>query len=189
MNQGATLQTMSKVGHLRPDTSTLMVIDVQERLMPVIYEAERVFANVNRMLAGAAILGVQTLVTEQYPKGLGHTCAEVSLDGQPVLEKTCFSCFLNESISSRIPAGNALVLCGVEAHICVLKTALDALHAGYEVHVLADAVSSRTPENHKIALDRLRQAGAFIASTEMVLFQWLDYAGNDQFKAISKLIR
>lgn len=186
------IQTKSpsnKTGHLRPDTSTLLVIDLQERLMPVINESERVFANVNRMLVGAEILGVPTLVTEQYPKGLGHTCAEVALTDQPVLEKSCFSCFLDDAISTRIPQHHDLVLCGVEAHICVLKTALDALRAGYTVHVLADAVSSRTAANHQIALDRLRQSGAFIASTEMVLFQWMDYAGNDQFKAISRLIR
>ncbi len=157
--------------------------------MPVIHESERVFANVNRMISGAATLGVHTLVTEQYPKGLGHTCAEVQLNGLPVMEKMCFSCLLDEDILKRIPEGHQLVLCGVEAHICVLKTALDALAGGREVHIVADAVSSRSPENHRLALERLRQSGAFIASTEMVLFQWLDYAGSDEFRAISKLIR
>jgi nicotinamidase-related amidase len=180
---------MSSVGLLHPAQSTLVVIDIQERLMPVIHEAERVFANANRILAGARLLGVHTLLTEQYPKGLGRTCSEIALDGEPVLEKMSFSCMLDESVRNSIPEGNKLVLCGVEAHICVLKTALDALDSGREVHVLADAVSSRTPQNHHLALERLRQAGAFIASTEMVLFQWLDYAGTDAFRAVSKLIK
>ncbi|MCB0511534.1 MAG: isochorismatase family protein, partial [Bacteroidetes bacterium] len=83
----------------------------------------------------------------------------------------------------------SLIICGVEAHICVLKTALDALKLGFEVHIVADAVSSRTLENKQIALDRLRQAGAFIVSTEMVLFQLIDEAGTEQFKSISKLIK
>jgi len=179
----------SRSGLLHPRQSTLVVVDVQERLMPVISEAERVFANVNRLLEGAALLGVNTLVTEQYPKGLGHTCREIVLKEQPVLEKMSFSCLLDEAFLQHLPAGHKLVLCGVEAHICVLKTALDALERGREVHVVADAVSSRTPENHRLALERLRQSGAFIASTEMVLFQWLDYAGTDAFRTISKLIK
>ncbi len=189
MIETSVIARAGRTGLLRPETSTLLVIDVQERLMPVISEAERVFSNVNRLLAGAKILGVETLITEQYPKGLGNTCKEVALDGQPVIQKMCFSCLLDEDIRTRIPASNAIVMCGVEAHICVLKTALDALESGFTVHVVADAVSSRTPENHRLALERLRQSGAFIASTEMVLFQWLDFAGTDSFRAISRLIR
>jgi nicotinamidase-related amidase len=180
---------MSSVGLLHPAHSTLLVIDIQERLMPVIHEPERVFANANRLLAGARLLGVHTLLTEQYPKGLGRTCSEVARDAEQVLEKMSFSCLLDEAVRNSIPAQHKLVLCGVEAHICVLKTALDALESGREVHIVADAVSSRTPQNHHLALERLRQAGAFIASTEMVLFQWLDYAGTDAFRAVSKLIK
>jgi len=189
MNQATSANKAPQVGLLHPLQSTLVVVDVQERLMPVIHEAERVFANVNRLIAGAVQLGVNTLVTEQYPKGLGHTCREILLQDQPVLEKMSFSCLQDEAFLNQLPAEHKLVLCGVEAHICVLKTALDALSKGREVHVVADAVSSRTPENHRLALERLRQSGAFIASTEMVLFQWLDYAGTDDFRAISRLIK
>ena len=98
---------------------------------------------------------------------------------------------LSNEVNDQLKLTNikSLIICGVEAHICVLKTSLDAIKAGYEVHIIADAVSSRTSENKQLALDRLRQAGAYISSVEMILFQLLDYAGTDEFKAISKLIK
>ena len=172
--------------------TALLVIDIQERLMPVIHESEKVFANANKLLRGAEILDLETVITEQYPKGLGSTCKEVQLPENPVvIEKMCFSCMLSETVSDQLKLTNvkSLIICGAEAHICVLKTALDALKEGYEVHVVADAVSSRTPENKQLALERMRQAGAFITSTEMILFMLLDQAGTDEFKAISKLIK
>jgi isochorismate hydrolase len=166
-----------------------MVIDEQKLLMPVIHDAERVFQNTNKLIAGMGILGMDRIITEQYPKGLGPTDAAVQKEDSKVYEKSCFSCLLQDSLAGQLRGKKSLILCGVEAHICVLKTALDGLAAGFEVHVVADAVSSRHPDNHRYALDRMRQAGAFIATTEMVLFQCMDYAGTDQFKAISKLIR
>jgi len=172
--------------------TALLVIDVQERLMPVIFEQEKIFANVNKLLRGAEILKLETIITEQYPKGLGNTCKEVVLGENPtIVEKTCFSSMLNNKVNDQLKLTNvkSLIICGVESHICVLKTTLDALKAGYEVHVVADAVSSRTDENKQLALARMRQAGAFITSVEMILFQLLDYAGTDEFKAISKLIK
>jgi nicotinamidase-related amidase len=172
--------------------TALLVIDIQERLMPVIHENEKVFANTNKLLRGAEILNLETVITEQYPKGLGNTCKEIQLPENPVIiEKVCFSCMMSETVSEQLKLTNvkSLILCGAEAHICVLKTALDALKEGYEVHVVADAVSSRTPENKQLALERMRQAGAFIVSTEMILFMLLDKAGTDEFKAISKLIK
>lgn len=172
--------------------TALLVIDVQERLMPVIYENEKMFANVNKLLRGAEILNLETIVTEQYPKGLGNTCKEIELGENPaVIEKVCFSCMLSEPVTDQLKLTNvkSLIICGAESHICVLKTALDAVKQGYEVHVVADAVSSRTPENKQLALERMRQSGIFITSTEMILFMLLDQAGTDEFKAISKLIK
>jgi nicotinamidase-related amidase len=183
---------MNHLGIPQRESTALLVIDVQERLMPVIHEQEKVFASVNKMLRGAEILNLETIITEQYPKGLGNTCKEVQLpENANIIEKVCFSCMLNETLSEQLKLTNvkSLVICGAEAHICVLKTTLDALKAGYEVHVVADAVSSRTPENKQLALERMRQAGAFIVSTEMILFLLLDKAGTDEFKAISKLIK
>jgi nicotinamidase-related amidase len=174
------------------EQTALLVIDVQERLMPVIYEQEKVFSNVNKLLRGAEILGLETIVTEQYPKGLGNTCKEVELgENKTVIEKVCFSCMLSEPVNEQLKLTNkkSLIICGVESHICVLKTTLDALKNGYEVHVVADAVSSRTFENKEIAIERMRQSGAFITSVESILFMVLDKAGTDEFKAISKLIK
>ena len=174
------------------ENTALLVIDVQERLMPVIFEQEKIFANVNKLLRGAEILNLETVVTEQYPKGLGNTCKEVQLPEQAnIIEKTCFSSMLSTEVNDQLKLTNvkSLIICGVESHICVLKTALDALKEGYEVHIVADAVSSRTEENKQLALARLRQAGAYITTVEMILFQLLDYAGTDEFKAISKLIK
>lgn len=180
------------LGLVNRETSALLVIDLQERLMPVIFENENVFASVNKLLRGAEVLGVETIVTEQYPKGLGHTCKEVHMgENQNVIEKICFSCMQSDTVKDQLKLTNrkSLIVCGVEAHICVLKTVLEAIEAGYDVHVIADAVSSRTPENKFLALERMRQSGAFITSTESILFQLLNEAGTDEFKAISKLIK
>lgn len=172
--------------------TALLVVDVQERLMPVIHESELIFANVNKLLRGAEILKLETIITEQYPKGLGNTCKEVELPANPsIFEKVCFSCMLSEPVSDQLKLTNVkdIIICGVESHICVLKTTLDALKAGYNVHVVADAVSSRSAENKQLALERMRQAGAFIVSVEMILFMLLEQAGTEEFKAISKLIK
>jgi len=180
------------LGIAQREHTALLVIDVQERLMPVIHQKEKVFDNVNKLIKGAEILGLETIITEQYPKGLGNTCEEIQLPESPnIIEKVCFSSMLSELVSEQLKLTNikSLILCGVESHICVLKTALDALKDGYEVHVVADAVSSRTPENNQLAIERMRQAGAFITSVEMILFMLMDEAGTDEFKAISKLIK
>lgn len=183
---------MNSLGLIKREKTALLVIDVQEKLMPVISNKEEVFANISRLIKGAQIVHLPLIFTEQYPKGLGKTCVEIELpDNAVVVEKMCFSCMLSAHITVQLQHlnVNSLVLCGVEAHICVFKTALDALKQGYEVHVVADAISSRTPENKKIAIERLRQAGAFIVSSEMILFQLIEEAGTDEFKAISKLIK
>lgn len=183
---------MSNIGFLKKSKTAFIIIDVQERLMPVIHGKDEVFENVNRLIEGAKILGVPLLVTEQYPKGLGHTCAEISLpEGQEIIEKICFSCIGSELVNEWLKEQGVknIVIAGVEAHICVLKTALEALDEGFKVHVVADAVSSRKEYSKQIALERMRQSGAFVATTEMVLFQLMETAGTDEFKLISKLIR
>jgi nicotinamidase-related amidase len=181
------------LGLAKREHAALIVIDVQERLMPVIYEKEKIFENVNKLLRGAEILDLEIIITEQYPKGLGNTCKEIQLPAENpvVIEKVCFSCLQSDAVNEQLKLTNVkdVILCGAESHICVLKTALDALQQGYNVHVVADAVSSRTPENKALALERMRQSGAFITSVEMILFMLLDQAGTDEFKAISKLIK
>jgi nicotinamidase-related amidase len=183
---------MNSVGMLKRSETVLMVVDIQEKLIPVIQEKAALFANVNKLLAGMNILKVATIITEQYSKGLGHTCSEIELtDNHHIIEKICFSSLLSNDVLFKLKELNArsLILTGVEAHICVLKTALDALKHGLEVHVVADAISSRKSFDKEIAIERMRQAGAFIATTEMVLFQLMDEAGTAEFKQISKLIK
>lgn len=183
---------MAATGLIQKDKTALLIIDIQEKLMPVIQDTEIVFANTNRLIKGASVLNMSVILTEQYPNGLGNTCVEIELPEtiSPV-EKICFSCMQSENVIHQLKAKNitTLILCGVESHICVMKTALEALEKNFEVHVVADAVSSRTKENKQIALERMRQSGAFIVSTEMILFQLIDDAGTEEFKAISRLIK
>lgn len=182
---------MKNLGLIKKENTALLVIDVQERLMAVVQDTQLIFDNVNRLIKGAEVLNVPIIVTEQYPKGLGNTCAAIELpEDTQAIEKICFSCMQSDAVVKQLKEKGitTLILCGAETHICVLKTALEAIENGLEVHVIADAVSSRTHSNKQIGLERMRHAGAFIASTEMILFQMIDEAGNDVFKIISKLI-
>lgn len=174
------------------ENSTLMVVDMQDRLLPAIFESDTIVQNVQKLITGAEILGVDVMITEQYPKGLGHTSKGLVFSPEiPVFEKNSFSCMMHSGINDYLIKNGSrhLILCGVESHICVLKTALDAVSKGYTVHVVADAVSSRTIENKNYSLMRMQQSGIFIVSVEMILFMLMDCAGTYQFRAISKLIK
>ncbi len=172
---------------IRPETTALVVVDLQERLMPAIEGADAVIANVHKLLEAAKILGLETFLTTQYEKGLGPTVPQIAA-ASPVeaIDKVCFGCFgddgFRETLAKRAPAGAALLLAGVEAHICVCQTALGALADGYDVHVVADAVGSRTVANKSLGLDRMRQAGGIISSTEMAIYELLGNARRDEFK-------
>lgn len=179
-------------GIIKRDDCVFLLIDIQEKFLPVIYDIQSVIDNANRLVQSALILDIPLLVTEQYPKGLGRTVDGVKLKSdQKIIEKISFDCFRCDEFANTIDQINrkTLVIFGIEAHVCVLKTTLSALSEGYEVHLIADAVSSRTQRNRDIAIERMRQSGAFIASTEMILFQLMDKAGTDEFKAISKLVK
>ena len=174
------------------DKTAFVLIDIQEKFRPVIHNIQAVIDNANRLVKGASILKIPLIVTEQYPKGLGRTVDEIDLDdGQGIVEKISFDCFGCDGFREKLDEIDvkSLVIFGIEAHVCVLKTALEAVARDYETHVIADAVSSRTEENKNLALERLRQSGVFVASTEMILFQLMDRAGTDEFKAISKLVK
>jgi nicotinamidase-related amidase len=171
----------------------LVVVDVQERLLPAIFEQQRVVQNTVRLIQGAAILQVPIFATEQYRKGLGPTVPEVAgaIPGFAPMEKLAFSAC---GAAGFIPAlkkrkVSEAILCGIEAHVCVSQTCLDLLEKGFRVFVVADAVSSRTPENYRFGLDRMRAAGAVIVSTEMVLFELLEQAGTDEFKQVLTLVK
>lgn len=175
---------------IRAERSGLLVVDVQERLLPALHRAEQVLANCIWLVQIAQRLNVPVLLSEQYPKGLGLTVAELRerVPESDVLEKLCFSCIDETHWQERIEASGRRqwVLVGAEAHVCVLQTALGLVQAGKEVYVVADAVASRTPENRELALARLRAEGVRIVSREMVAFEWLGRAGSEQFRAISR---
>jgi nicotinamidase-related amidase len=171
----------------------LVVVDIQDRLLPAIFERDRVVENAVRLIKGAGILGIGVLATEQYRKGLGATVTEVAdaITGFSPLEKLAFSaCGAKEFLPAlKARKATAAILCGIETHVCVSQTCLDLLDEGVNVFVVADAVSSRTAENHQLGLDRMRAAGAVIVSTEMALFELLGQAGTEEFKQILALVK
>jgi nicotinamidase-related amidase len=185
---------MQSTSHrLRRAQAGLVVVDIQERLLPAIFERERVVQNAVRLLKGAAILRVPFFATEQYRKGLGVTVPEVAgaVAGFTATEKLAFSAcgaagFLPELKTKQV---SDVLLCGIEAHVCVSQTCLDLLEAGFRVFVAADAISSRTPENYRFELDRMRAAGAVVVSTEMALFELLEQAGTEEFKQVLGLVK
>ena len=176
--------------------TALVVCDVQERLFPAMDadHREEVMRNIKVLAASARRLHVPILVTEQYPKGLGHTLQEV-MDtlgpGVEPIEKVAFSCVGVKAFRARLEATSArhVVLAGIEAHVSVLMSALDLLAEGHMVQVVADAVTSRTRAHWRLAMDQLRQAGAVVTATETVLFQLLRQADTDEFRELARLIR
>jgi nicotinamidase-related amidase len=182
---------------LSAGSSQLLVVDIQERLLPAMADGERVVANVRKLITAARRLNVPVTASEQYPKGIGHTVASVAeaLGEAPfVFPKVTFSCARDEAIADRLARVGAngrrqIVVCGIEAHVCVLQSALDLGHAGYEVAVVADAVSSRQVGSRELAFGRLGPSGVAIVNTEMVLFEWVERAGTAAFKDVLALIK
>jgi len=175
---------------LTSDTMFVM-IDIQERFRPAIEGMEGVLRNADILCRGAELLDVSLLLTEQYPEGLGRTCAEITVpDSATRFEKTRFSIF-EPAIHDWLVRANrgTLVLFGIEAHVCVAQSALEALARGWRVQVVADAVSSRAALNRERALARLAQAGVTVTTTEMVLFELMQTSAHPAFRGISKLIR
>jgi nicotinamidase-related amidase len=179
--------------HIRRAKAGLAVIDVQERLLPAIHERERVIHNTVRLIKGAVSLQLPILVTEQYRKGIGPTPPEIAgiIAGFAPMEKLTFSACGGEGFLRNIEAKKLedIILCGIECHVCVCQTCLDLLDRGLRPFVVADAVSSRTVENHNLGLDRMREAGAIIVSTEMILFELLERAGTEEFRQVLPLIK
>ncbi len=176
------------------ENAVLIAVDLQSRLMPAIAGGDSVIDRAAIMVRGAAEIGLDIIVTEQYPKGLGNTVPEVSTwlpDSAKVCEKTSFSIFKNESFMTALTARkrSVLLFVGVEMGICLLQSVLDARNAGYEVFVVADAVGSRNPQECLWALDTARQAGVVVLGSEAVLFMLLQDAKHPHFKTISGLIK
>lgn len=176
------------------ESSQLVIIDVQEKLAAAM-QAEplaQLVRNCGILLQAAALLEIPRLYTEQYPKGLGPTVEALApwLDASARIEKTAFSCAEVPAFRSQLTSDKPqLILAGMEAHICVLQTAIGLQQLGHQVIVAEDAVLSRNPEHKRNALLRLHQAGIMVSNTESIVFEWLGRAEGDAFKAISRLIR
>lgn len=173
--------------------SCLMIVDVQKRLLGAMDAPRQVVSGCTLMMKAAAVLEIPLLVSEQYPEGLGPTIeplAELAPE-DAFFSKLDFSCARNAAIRGKIGTfgREQIVIGGIEAHVCVLQTALAFTEAGYECFVAADATSSRTPSNHAAAMARMRSAGVEVVTSEMVVFEWLGRAGTPEFKELSRLLK
>ncbi|HEY2236058.1 MAG TPA: isochorismatase family protein [Candidatus Angelobacter sp.] len=179
---------------LRPEECALAVIDIQEKLLPPIYEKDRMVRNSALLVRLANILLLPVIVSTQYEKGLGQTITEIGslLTNAKPVDKLEFGCFGNGEYCSQVGKlanRTTLLLCGMESHICVTQTALGALNQGLNVHVAADAVSSRTELNWKLGLNRMQAAGAVLSSTEMMIYELLGKSGTPAFKEMLKHLK
>ena len=178
---------------LAVDECALVVIDIQGKLSHLMYQKEALFENAQKLIKGVQVLEIPIIVTEQYPKGLGPTISEIAAlfpNFRP-LPKVAFSCCGDEGFQRELKAVNRrqILICGIETHVCVYQTTVDLLASGYEVEVVADVVSSRTAENREIGLQRMRDEGAKITSTEMALFELMKVAEGPKFKEVSKIVK
>lgn len=171
----------------------VLIIDMQERLLPAMADAAGAVAGCSKLLRGAAQVDVPMLLSEQYPRGLGATVPELAAlapEGA-IMDKVHFSCASDAAIMDRIDANwrNQVVIGGVEAHVCVLQTAISLKERGFTPFVVMDAVSSRLPSSVELAAGRLRAEGIALVNAEMVLFEWMAQAGTPEFKALSPMLR
>jgi nicotinamidase-related amidase len=174
---------------MSPGDTALLVIDVQEKLVPAISERKRVVWNVRRLLDGAKVLGLSMIGTEQYPQGLGPTVPELAERLGSLPSKLTFSCGGCPGLFAELEQKGIgkILVAGIETHVCVQQTVLDLLAAGWSVLVAVDAVGSRFEIDHRTALERMNSTGATLTTTEAALFEWCRVAGTPEFKQISKL--
>jgi nicotinamidase-related amidase len=172
-------------------STALLVIDVQEKLIGAISGHAQVVWNVRRLIDGAKILGLPVAATEQYPQGLGGTVPELAQRLGAIPSKLTFSCRGCPEVFSELRSRgiHKLLVCGIEAHVCVQQSVLDLLADGWRVYVAVDAVGSRFEGDYRTALARMDSAGAVLTTTEAALFEWCDAAGTPEFKQISRLVR
>jgi nicotinamidase-related amidase len=179
---------------LDAEKTALVVIDVQEKLAPAMDQDlyEPLVLHANLLIEGFKAMNLPVIVTEQYPKGLGHTVPELNgLASAPCIEKTAFSCCGDENFMAELEKSGArqVAIIGMEAHVCVFQTVLDLLDRGYGVHLVRDAVCSRFKSDYDNAVSTAARAGAVVTTTETALFQLVRTAGTDEFKVVSRLVR
>jgi nicotinamidase-related amidase len=171
------------------ETSTLLMIDFQAKLMRAIGDAAGAIANARRLVGAAAILGVPTLFTEQNAKGLGPTVTELAPDPSRIVDKMTFDACGELSFLPRLGTNHSIVVTGCEAHVCVLQTVLSLLETGRQVFVVRDAIGSRRDESKETAIRRMECHGADIVTAEMVIFEWLKTAEHPRFREVAALIK
>jgi len=179
---------------LSPESSLLVIVDVQERLMPAVLHERQIVFNVRRLLEAAQAIDVPVVVTEQYPQGLGNTVQELASfipKDAPVLPKKSFSIYDDAPIRATIEnhRRSQIILCGVEAHVCVQQSAFDLHRAGHEVYIVVDSIGSRSADDREIALRRFESSGMALTTTESLLFEWCRTAEHPQFKTVSRLVK
>ena len=176
---------------MSPADTGLLVIDVQEKLLPFIHDKEALVRNIAFLIDAAKLLGVPVQATEQYPKGLGSTVSELAQRLPERPDKVAFSSCAVPSVTENLhrAARNKIVLAGIETHVCVQQTALDLLAQDFRVYIPVDAVSARYPVDHEYALRRMEKAGAILTTAETCLFEWLAGADHPQFKQASKMVQ
>ena len=178
---------------LSRDETALIIIDVQEKLFERVEDGDRIADSICKLIRFANILGIPIILTEQYPEGLGptiHRIRELIPNVKPI-EKIEFSCMASREFRRRLSEINVknLVLTGIEAHICVAQTAIEAITSGYKVYVVYDAISSRHRDDKAIAIERMKQHGVYMVTSEMLMYEVLRRAGTQEFKEILKLVR
>jgi nicotinamidase-related amidase len=178
---------------LSPERTALIVVDIQGKIARAMHDHETLIDDIEKLVRGAQALEIPIILTEQNPEGLGPTIPEISglLASIEPVRKLCFNCCENERFLQELEKLNRrqLLLAGIEMHVCVYQTAAALLDAGYEVQVVADAVSSRTPQNKEIGLGKVREAGGSVTSVETALFELLRVAAGDKFKKILKIVK
>lgn len=178
---------------LRKENTALVIVDVQEKLLPYVQKKDEVVANIQMLIRFAHIMDIPVILTEHYPKGLGVTVPEINevLEKYEPKEKVIFSCYGSLDFTEKLEelGIKRFMIAGIESHICVQQTTLDAMNQGYEVHVISDAISSRTLKNHHVGLEKMRQFGAVISSTEMAMYEIMERADTSEFKEVLKLVK
>ncbi|MBA2708861.1 MAG: isochorismatase family protein [Gemmatimonadaceae bacterium] len=179
---------------LRPRSAALVICDLQEAFRPVTIDFDAIATRIATLVQGLKLLDVPVLVTEQYPQRLGRTVSSVLHELGPdvmVLDKTAFSCCGASTFTEQLEKSHAwqILLCGLEAHVCVNQTAHDLIVRGHQVHLLLDCITSRTEQNRQIGVEKMRLAGIIPSSVEMALFELMRDAKHEQFKAIQELIK
>ena len=180
----------ARSGLIEKEDAILVIIDMQEKLFPVMAGKEALADQVMKLVKFAKIVGLPTIMTEQEKLGPTLPGIKEELRSVPPVPKVDFNCFGCEAFVKRIQELNrrTLILCGIEAHICVAQTALYAA-SDYKVHVVGDAIASRSPQNYRIAVERMSRRGITITSTEMIIYELLKRAGTDTFREVLKLVK